>query len=91
MRWVYFEHKQLTPIQGKLNINNLRGILLQLNSNTRSVPSTLGGAAHSYVGIILSPVTYIILDQMDSFVTPAHLGALSVVDGETQYQIMFVK
>ena len=91
MRKTYFKHQQPTLIQGKPNVSKLHSMLLQLKVNAISVPSTLGEAAHSYVDVILLPVTYATLAPMDPFIPPTHPNTLDIVHGGTQYEIVFVK
>ena len=64
MRETYFEPQKLAHIRGEPNFNSLHGMLLQLKSNTRSVPSTLGGVVHGYVVMVLLPEIYAALAPM---------------------------
>ena len=87
-RDLYFEHKNLTRISSEPTFATLHQLLLELKANAVSVPSTLGGGAHGFIGIILSAVTYVTLAPMPPFVTPVHPGALRVPHGATQYQVV---
>ena len=54
-------------------------MLLELKANLGSVPCMLGGGAHEYIGILLSPRTYVILAPLEPFADPIHPGMLHVV------------
>lgn len=66
-------------------------MLLELKPNCRSVPCSLGGGAHGYAGIILSPPIYATLPPMTPFVIPVHPGNFQVNPGATQYAIALAK
>ena len=91
VRELYFEHKELRRINGEPNFESLHYLLLQIKANASSVPSNLGGGAHGYAGIILSPPTYGTLAPMTPFIIPVHPGILNVPMGSTQYAIALVK
>ena len=91
-RDLYFEHKNLTRISGEPTFVMLHQLLLELKANAVSVPSTLGGGAHGFIGINLSGPTYAILAlPMTPFVTPIHPGGLRVPIGAIQYQAALAK
>ena len=90
-RDLYFEHKNLTRISGEPTFASLHKMLLELKANAVSVPSTLGGGAHGFIGVILSGPTYATLAPMTPFVIPVHPGPLRVVHGATQYEIALAK
>ena len=83
-RDLHFEHKNLKRISGEPTFATLHQLLLELKANTVSVPSTLGGGGHVFIGIILSEPTYTTLAPMMPFVTPIHPGGLRVPMGATQ-------
>ena len=91
IRDLYFEFKELTPIIGELEFDGLHQMLLEIKANLSSVPSTLGGGAHGYSGIILSAPTYATLEPRTPFLVPAHPGTLNVLYGATQYNIALGK
>ena len=66
-------------------------MLLQLKSNGRFVPSTLGSGQHGYIGVILSPVMYATLAHMQPFETPSHPDILQVDLPATQFEISLAK
>ena len=87
MKDLFFEHKELTPINGEPNFENLHGLRLEVKANCSSVPSTLGGGAHGYAGMLLSDPIYATLAPGTPFVIPLHPGVLVVAQGATQYEI----
>ena len=90
-RDLYFEHKSLTRIIGEPTLSRLHLMLLQLKANISSIPSTLGGGQHGYIGVILSPVTYATLNHMQPFEPPIHPGILQVNLPAMQYEIALAK
>ena len=66
-RDLYFEHKVLTRINGEPNFGSLHHLLMQLKANAVSVPTTLGGGSHGFIGIILSGPTYATLALFTPF------------------------
>ena len=88
---LYFEHKSLTRISDEPTFVILQQLLLKLKANALSVPSTLGGGAHGFIGIILSRPTYTTLAPMTTFAIPTHPGGLRVPMGDTQYQAALAK
>ena len=69
----------------------LRLLLLQLKVNASSVPSTLCGDQHGYVGAILSPVTYVTIVPIQPFIPLIHPGILQIVHPATRYEIALAK
>ena len=50
-----FEHVDLTPVSGQPTYESLRLLNQELKTNAMSVHSNLGGGAHGYYGLIVSP------------------------------------
>ena len=48
----------ITKITGEPNYKSLKYLKDQLKANAASIPTTLGGGNHGYLGLILSPATY---------------------------------
>ena len=48
----------ITPITGEPNYASLKNLKDQLKANAASIPTTLGGGNHGYLGLILSPSSY---------------------------------
>ena len=86
-RELYFKYKDLTRILGKPTFTPLHAMLLELKTNTSSVPCNLGVRAHSYAGCILSPVTYVTIAPLTSFIIPLDPGLLNAAVGATQLKI----
>ena len=64
---------QLTPIVGEPTYATLKTLKDQLKANAASVPTTLGGGNHGYLGLILSPATYATISPT-AFIKPAYPG-----------------
>ena len=63
----------ITPITGKPNYASLKNLKDQLKANAASIPTTLGGSNHSYLGLILSPSSYATI-ATTSFQEPNYPG-----------------
>ena len=87
---LYFEHKDMPRIMGEPTFSTLHEMLRRLKANASSVPCTLGGGAHGYVGALLSPQSYATLSQT-AFTAPLHPGTLTIPLGSTQYAIAHLK
>ena len=88
---LFFEHKLIPRIEGEPTFTSLHNLLRLLKANTCSVPCTLGGGNHGYVGMLISATSYHILAPGTPFIAPTHPGPLAVVPGATQYQIALAK
>ena len=64
-------------------LTSLCQLLLELTSNALYVPITLGGGAHEFIGIILSPF----MSPLQPFVAPIHPDTLRNQHG-TWYKII---
>ena len=73
---------QVTPIVGKPTYATLKTLKDQLKANAASVPTTLGGGNHGYLGLILSPATYTTISQT-AFIEPAYPGQHPAIPGGT--------
>ena len=89
-RELYFEHKHMEKILAEPSFTSLHYLLLRLKANASSVPCTLGGGAHGYVGMLLSPQAYASLSNIP-FDEPLHPGRLVIPPGSTQYEIAHIK
>ena len=63
----------LTPIVGEPTYQTLKELKDQLKANAASIPTTLGGGNHGYLGLILSPAAYATISPT-AFVEPAYPG-----------------
>ena len=77
-------------IIGEPSFTSLHDLLRRLKANASSVPCTLGGGAHGYVGTLLSPQAYASLSNT-AFNPPNHPGSLVIPMGSTQYEIAHLK
>ena len=73
---LYFEHPTLTKIPGEPSYATLHTLTKELKANASSVPSTLGGGNHGYLGLVLSAANYALLTPNTPFLRPAHPGPL---------------
>ena len=64
---------QLTPSVGEPTYATLKTPKDQLKANTASIPTTLGGGNHGYIGLILSPATYTTISPT-AFIKPVYPG-----------------
>ena len=63
----------ITKITGEPNYESLKYLKDQLKANTASIPTTLGGGNHGYLGLILSPAAYTTI-AATQFVEPIYPG-----------------
>ena len=91
-RELYFEHKPITNIHGEPIFADLYLLLHKLKENLPSVPCPLGGCAYGYLGIIITPLQYMIIVPGNPLVDPPsfHPGPYALVAG-TQCKISTAK
>ena len=82
-RDLYFMYKNLIQISGKPSFPTLHQLLLELKANAGSVPISLGGGDHDFIGIILPAPTYATIAPMTSFIIPVYPGMPTVAEGTT--------
>ena len=63
----------ITKITGEPNYESLKHLKDQLKANAASIPTTLGGGNHGYLGLILSPAAYTTITATQ-FVEPIYPG-----------------
>ena len=63
----------ITTITGEPNYESLKTLKEQLKANAASIPTTLGGGNHGYLGLILSPAAYTTITATQ-FVEPVYPG-----------------
>ena len=83
----YFEHPVLTSIRGEPTYETLHYLKKELKANARSVPTTLGGGNHGYLGMILKPAEYFRIAPTDPFTLPHNTGVLVSNPNGTAAQI----
>ena len=63
----YFEHPFLTAIRTEPTYETLHHLKNEVKANASSVPTTLGGGNHGYLGMILTPAEYCYIAPTDLF------------------------
>ena len=82
-----FPHPTLPPIQGRPTYDSLVELRRLLRANAASIPCLLGGGAHGYTALTLSPARYYTLTG-HNFNIPANPGVHPVIPvNATQHQI----
>ena len=82
-----FPHPVLTPITGKPDHSNIKGLKKQLYSNARQIHSTRGGGTLGHLGCIMESAEYVARAGV-AYTIPPFPGANPVeVDKATQAQI----
>jgi len=76
VRKLYFENQDLTRIKGEPTFKYLHKMLQDITANKGSVPTSLGGWAYDYIGLIFFQFTYATLAPMMTFVAPVMLVVL---------------
>jgi hypothetical protein len=56
-----FRHQDLTRIHGEPDFSSLKVITREIKANAKSVHSTLGGAVHGHLGLVVSPAQYALI------------------------------
>ena len=72
----YFDHPVLTSICGEPTYETLHHLKNELKANVSSVPTTLGGGNHGYLGMILTSSEYLRIKLTDPFTWPPNPGVL---------------
>ena len=72
----YFENPVLTTIRGEPTYETLHHLKNELKAKSSSVPTTLGGGNHVYLGTILTPAEYRRIAPTDPFTRPPNTGVL---------------
>ena len=63
-------------IRGKPTYETLHHLKNELKANVSSVPTTLGGGNHGYLGMILTPAEYRHISPTDPFTRPPNSGVV---------------
>ena len=63
----------VTKITGEPNYESLKNLKDELKANAASIPTTLGGGTHGYLGLILSPAAYATI-ATTQFIEPIYPG-----------------
>ena len=83
-RHSHFEFPILSKIIGEPDYEQLLCIFKELKANAQSVHCTLGGGAHGYLGILVSPVQYALVSPTP-FLIPAYPQPLVIPVAATQH------
>ena len=81
-RETVFAHHDLTRIQGEPSFSDLKLLSREVKANAMAVHSTIGGAAHGHLGLVLTPAQYANVSQT-AFVRPVFPANLVVPAGTT--------
>ena len=79
-----FEIANLTKIHGEPTFESIRTLQREININAQCVHSELGGGAHGYLGLVLTPQEYA-LHSNAAYRRPPHPGPLVIPAGTTQH------
>ena len=83
-RHSHFEFPIISAIISEPNYEQLLCVFKELKANAQPVHSTLGGGVHGYLGLLLSPVQYVLVSNLP-FVTPAFPVPLAIPINTTQH------
>ena len=75
-KYSYFEHPVLTKIRGEPTYETLHHLKNDLKANMSSVPNTMGGGNHGYLGMILTSAEYHHIMPAHPFTQPPNPGVL---------------
>ena len=90
-KYSYFKHPVLTKIRGESTYETLHYLKNELKANASSVPTTLGGVNHGYIGMILTPAEYHRITPTDPSTRPPNPGVLFPNQSGTVTQIASVE
>ena len=74
----YFKYKNLTPIRGEPAHKSLKRLKMELQANTSSVETDLGGGNHGYLGLVLTDKEYATIPHTAPFIPPNYSLALNI-------------
>ena len=74
-RLTHFEHKSLTKIHDRPDIDSLVQIFRELKRNAQKVPTSLGGGLLGYLGLTLTDAAYTAIPNAVTFLRPTHPGS----------------
>ena len=81
----YFQYETLTAIRGEPDFESILKSKNEMKANAQSVPSTLGGSNHGFLGLVIIPVEYALVSNVP-FVKEPYPGALTFPPGTTALQ-----
>jgi len=80
-----FPHDPPTPIPGRPNYESIQRLHKQIKTNAKSVPTTIGGGNHGFLGATVTDVEYAVLSAVP-FIEPLHPGDLHIANGTNNIQ-----
>ena len=81
----FFQFETLTPIQGEPDFASILKLKNEVKANAQSLPSTLGGGNHGYLGLVTTPVEYALVSNTP-FTKEPYPGPLTFPTGTTTIQ-----
>ncbi|GFH54654.1 hypothetical protein CTEN210_11130 [Chaetoceros tenuissimus] len=85
---LYFPVKTATPIVGQPTIDSIANLKKELTKNAKSVTSTLGGAQHGHIFLVLTATDFNAIPGTVPVIRPVHPGPLPQIPvGATAAQI----
>ena len=85
-RDTYFQHADLTPIQGEPKNENIRVLINECKATTQNVYSNLGGGANGHLKLVLMTPKYAIIASRNQYVRPTFPDALLIPPNTTYVQ-----
>ena len=74
----YFKHKTKIPIRDQPNNKALKRLQTELQENSSSVETDLGGGNHGYLRLLKSDEECALVPNSQLFVAPTYLEALQI-------------
>ena len=87
----YFKYKTPTPIRGQPNSKSLMCLQTELQANSSSVETGLGGGNHGYLGLLKSDEEYALISNIQLFVPLTYLIALQLPSTATSIEALEFK
>lgn len=87
----YFKYKTAISIREEPTNKALKILKLELQANTSSVESYLGGGDHVYLGLVLKDQEYATIPGTQPFVAPTYPGNLNIPANTTPIQALNFK
>ena len=87
----YFKYKTPTPIRGQPNSKSLKRLQTELQANSSSVETDLGGGNHGYLGLLKSDEEYALIPNTQPFDAPTYPAALQLPSTATPIEALELK
>eukprot|EP00957_Ditylum_brightwellii_P011572 874674-Ditylum_brightwellii.AAC.1 len=82
-----FEYLELSKFHDEPTTSALLILCNEVQSNTQSINTILGGGANGHLGLICNASMYFSIPGMTPYFYPTNPGSLAIPDGATQFQI----